>query len=243
MELTVLDWLFVAFLIGIEPFLGIRFHRRVGDQVAAGVANARVGHYRHIILLEWGLLLLVLLLWGASGRGWSQLGLGFPVGTGTWVGMGVALAASAFLVLQWLGLRGDEEKLREMYRQYRSIRAMMPEDDRDRRWFGAVSVTAGICEEVVYRGFLLGVASALGGVWIGILVSSLVFGLGHAYQGPAGMLRVAGIGLALAGITVLTGSLWAAMLIHAVLDITSGLLAQRALRVGEPEPDELQATA
>jgi membrane protease YdiL (CAAX protease family) len=104
-------------------------------------------------------------------------------------------------------------------------------------------VSAGICEELIYRGFLLGVLSALGGAWLGVLISSLIFGLAHSYQGPAGIAKTAGVGLVMAGLTVLTGSLWAAIFLHIVIDITSGLIAQRVVYVAARSLGEVGTAA
>jgi len=231
MELTVFDWLLVASLIVPLPLLGIALHRRVQARVAAGIPGARIAHFGNIIVLEWSLFLVTLALWSLSDRSWEQLGLGLPLDMGWWVGGALALGAAGLLVLQWLTLQKDEDKLRGMSGQFESLRAMLPHDHWEQRWFGAVSISAGICEEIIYRGFLLGVLSTLGGAWLGVFVSSLVFGLAHSYQGPVGIAKTAGVGLIMAGLTVLTGSLWAAMFLHIVVDITSGLIAQRVVSV------------
>jgi membrane protease YdiL (CAAX protease family) len=243
MSLSFFDWLLVISLLALLPLLGIAMHRRVKARVAAGIPGARIAHFGHIIILEWSLVLVTLVIWGFSGRGWEHLGLGLSLDLGWWVGSALALVASGFLVLQWLGLRNDENKLQRMSPEFESLQAMIPHDHREQRWFGAVSISAGICEEIIYRGFLLGVLTALGGAWLGVLVSSLIFGLAHSYQGPKGIAKTAGIGLVAAGITVLTGSLWAAIFLHIVIDITSGLIAQRVMDVSGRSPEGIGAPA
>jgi membrane protease YdiL (CAAX protease family) len=53
--------------------------------------------------------------------------------------------------------------------------------------FMALAITAGLCEEFLYRGFAMAVLSRLGSpVWGTILISSIVFGLAHLYQGRGG---------------------------------------------------------
>ena len=60
------------------------------------------------------------------------------------------------------------------------------------------------------------------GIVAAALASSVLFGMGHAYQGVVGVAKTAGVGLVLAAITLLSGSLVPAILLHAVLDLTSG---------------------
>ena len=66
-----------------------------------------------------------------------------------------------------------------------------------------------------------------------VVLSSIVFGLGHAYQGPVGMGKTALVGLVLALLTVFSGSLFVPMLLHTVIDLTSGRMMGAALRAAD----------
>lgn len=83
---------------------------------------------------------------------------------------------------------------------------------------------AAFGEEMVFRGYLLNrLAAFFGGKRLGwgaaVVLSSLVFGAGHAYQGPAGMILTAGVGVLYALAYLLTGrNLWAPILIHGLYD-------------------------
>jgi membrane protease YdiL (CAAX protease family) len=56
-----------------------------------------------------------------------------------------------------------------------------------------------------------------------------VFGIMHAYQDVGGAARAAILGAVLAVPVVLTGSIVPAMVAHAAIDLTSGLLLARWL--------------
>ena len=60
------------------------------------------------------------------------------------------------------------------------------------------------------------------------VVSSLIFGFGHLYQGWSGMLKTGAVGAFLAGTYLLSGSLFVGMLIHALMDMYSGRLLHMA---------------
>lgn len=82
-------------------------------------------------------------------------------------------------------------------------------------------------EEVVARGALLARSQALlGGVWGPVLLSSLLFGLGHAYQGWMGVVQTMLAGVVLARLTLYWGTLWPAIFAHGALN-TFSLLALR----------------
>ncbi|HEX2729856.1 MAG TPA: CPBP family intramembrane glutamic endopeptidase [Rubrobacteraceae bacterium] len=82
---------------------------------------------------------------------------------------------------------------------------------REERWvFAALSVTAGICEEILFRGFLL---FYLQDFFLGlplaaaVTVSSIVFGMAHLYQGGKGVLGTGVFVLGMALLYVWSGSL------------------------------------
>jgi uncharacterized protein len=87
-------------------------------------------------------------------------------------------------------------------------------------------VVAGY-EELLARGLLLQRSRhVFGGVWLPVLASSILFGLGHIYQGWPGVLQTAVIGVVLARLTLHWGTLWPAILAHAALN-TLTLVAAR----------------
>jgi uncharacterized protein len=83
---------------------------------------------------------------------------------------------------------------------------------------------AAFGEEIVYRGYLLERgAAAVGGTgaafWLAALVSSILFGYGHFYKGPAGMLDSGIAGLILAAAYLLSGrNLWTCVFAHGFID-------------------------
>jgi len=82
----------------------------------------------------------------------------------------------------------------------------------------------GVYEELFARGLLLARCRLLlGGTWAPVLVSSLLFGLGHLYQGWVGVAQTTLIGIVLALAVLRWGSLWPAILAHALLDVASML--------------------
>ncbi|KAB2958024.1 MAG: CPBP family intramembrane metalloprotease, partial [Thermoanaerobaculia bacterium] len=83
---------------------------------------------------------------------------------------------------------------------------------------------AAFGEEFVYRGYLLlRAAEALGGgraaQWVAMALAAVLFGIGHYYKGPAGMLDSGFAGLLLGAAYLLTGrNLWTAILAHGFID-------------------------
>jgi membrane protease YdiL (CAAX protease family) len=107
-------------------------------------------------------------------------------------------------------------------------------DDLPTAVIAAIMVFVGVYEELTARGVLLNrCCAALDGVWAPVLLSSVLFGLGHAYQGWIGVTQTSVVGAILAFYTLRWGTLWPAILAHALLDTLSvaalaGLDAQHA---------------
>jgi membrane protease YdiL (CAAX protease family) len=97
---------------------------------------------------------------------------------------------------------------------------LIPETRQEKLWSVLLlAPTAAFCEEFLYRGYLLAQLSqwvhSVSWAWI---VSSIAFGLAHAYQGWSGVLRAALLGAVLAYPVVHLGSLYPSMVAHALID-------------------------
>jgi len=99
------------------------------------------------------------------------------------------------------------------------IAPLVPVTRTERRWYALVALAAGVGEELVFRGFALRLLTDLGiDGWAALAVAAAAFGLVHVYQGVAGVALTAALGLFLSVVYVATGSLVAAMIVHAAVD-------------------------
>ena len=204
-------------------------------RLAADPVNARRGHYRRLIAGEWVPTVVLLATWAVMHRPWPALRLagGTPLGLG--LGFGYVLALVGLLVLQRRALLARPDRRARVRKALNYAKPLLPHSPAERRLFWAVSATAGVCEEVFFRGFLTWYFSAWMGPVAAVLLASVLFGAGHVYMGIAQVPKTAMIGLIFAVVVGLTGSLWPAMLLHAAVDWNSGELAFRLLK--EPVPD------
>ena len=92
------------------------------------------------------------------------------------------------------------------------------------QWLLLIWTFAAFGEEIGYRGYLLRRAADTGGrskaaYWAGTLVVAVLFGYGHYYKGPAGIVDSGMAGLILAAAYVLSeGNLWVCILAHGFID-------------------------
>ena len=104
---------------------------------------------------------------------------------------------------------------------------LLPATVREARVFIGVSLTAGICEEVLYRGYLLWYLQSLGLGRGAVVVAIVAFGLAHAFQGIRGIVLTGVMGAVFMGLYLLTGSLVAPIVLHATVDLANFLMVYR----------------
>ena len=156
--------------------------------------------------------------------GWSVAGLAWP--KSWWKTVAMAFAAAALLllgsqfVIQPLG-----SHLWPRPEQVSSLLKVPAYDWKIAlRNLAIVWIFAGFGEEVGYRGYLLTRAADLGNrsrvaYVAAMLYVAVLFGFGHFYKGPAGVLDSTYSGLVLGGVYLLSGrNLWAAILAHGLTD-------------------------
>ena len=234
MEPGALDHLLMAILVLGMPAWGLWERRWLLRSLAAGTRDARMQVYRQSIAVQWVLVLVLLGLWSSGGRDLPGLGLGFDAGRGFWIGAGLAGGAAAGLVAQTVAVLRNPENLDSVRAQLEPAGALLPRDDREERTFAALSFTAGVCEEILYRGFVIAYFAAFLDTPVAVVLSALVFGVGHAYQGTLGIVKTGAVGLVLAGLYLLTGSLWVPMLLHVLMDLQGGHLGRLAFASPTP---------
>jgi len=229
------DHILVAILATLFPVWGATFgFRRLMRARPEALPHVRVSVYRIAIALQWTLTAAVVALWlvARPRRSWGPAivpGLGLAPAL-TWgllgVTIGVAIAAVA-LVRQRRRALADDEALARVRGQMRrrGLELMLPHTREELSVFAWLAVTAGVCEETLYRGYLIWYL----GHYLALLpaagIAAVLFGCGHTYQGWRGILLTSLVGAFLAAIYLVTGSLLAPIAIHALMDLHSGHIA------------------
>jgi membrane protease YdiL (CAAX protease family) len=231
MSFDTLFTLIILLLLAVAfPLMGVQDYRLLLRQTREGDADARVNFYKGVLKFHWPLTIGLLAWWLLSGNGLESVGL-IPVADGRqWVAIGVGVFAILALVIYLAIVSRNTDKLTEVKKQIGDLAILAPQTPREDCLFDMVAITAGVCEEILYRGLLLATLVSLVGTWPAVAITSLIFGLGHAYQGISGIAKTGLVGLVLALLTVFSGSLFIAIVLHAVIDLASGRVMGRALR-------------
>jgi CAAX protease family protein len=162
--------------------IGIQAYRAAihGEAMRAAVNANRIGMYERTIMSEWLMFAFVLLgLWLSNSPFTAVLG-------DRWrsfreiardIGIGAVFMVTAVFVTSVLAGHHDAEASH-------ATSFLLPRTSPEIALWVVLSLTAGICEETVYRGYLQRQFTALTkSVPIGILLSAACFGAAHSYQG------------------------------------------------------------
>lgn len=177
-----------------------------------------------LLLVLQGLIILLglRLLLAIRRQSWRHLGLQAltPKDLGRTL-IGILSCIGANVVLTTMVFAADPQLLNRHIDQLKVIAAALS-SEIPFAGIAAMMFFVGVYEEIMARGFLLSRCRiALGGVGGPVLLSSLLFGLGHLYQGWIGVLQTTLFGIVLAALTVRWGTLWPAIFAHATLNTLS----------------------
>lgn len=237
-------WLIFAVLGVILPWRGRAKLKKLLEQLNMSGAD-RLALYTSTITFQWFMALVT--AWRAWARGLTLAQLGL-LHQGHWRILLAAMFGAAILGgLQWLNLRrmGRAKVNVPGFMRLLATRIL----PRSRKEFGVyilLALSAGLCEEFLYRGFAMAALSRWGlSPWITVLLSSALFGLAHLYQGLGGFVSTLVIGTVFGSARIAYDALAPEMAWHAAFDAVAGLAGPRYLLQPEPsvEGEEIRSSA
>jgi membrane protease YdiL (CAAX protease family) len=187
------------------------------DPNIGGGPHGNIPLYLAIIGAEW---CLVLYIW-LGGRCEGAVPLRELIG-GRWAGLRAVMAdfgvAAGFWAVWTLAAIGMNLLLRPSHAATAGF--LNPRGAAEVTLWVAMSMTAGFCEEVVYRGYVQRQALALtGSAALAVGVQAVLFGAGHWYQGRKQVILITGLGLLFGILARWRRSLRPGMISHAWSDI------------------------
>jgi membrane protease YdiL (CAAX protease family) len=228
--MTLYDHLFVVVFAIVFPVAGFISFQRLLKKAEAGLQIDRGHLYRTTAIHQWSLFFAGLFLWVNSARSLSLLGLELQINQPFLIGAALTIASIIVLLLQLRQvMSASQEKIAAIRKMIGKLSFMLPQTGNELARFYMVSITAGIVEEILWRGFLIWYLSQMMPLWSAALLSAIAFGLAHAYQGWAQVPKITLVGAAFAGLYLLSGSIWLPMILHAAVDILQGRLTYEAL--------------
>jgi membrane protease YdiL (CAAX protease family) len=231
------DLIYVALFAVVSPLWGYlvswtAFRRRA----QADPARARLRLWAESITEMWAVVAAGAALWTYYDRSWTSFGFAAPEGWRLWASIGLNLLLVIYLGISAASVIRNEEVRAGVRKQFTGeLAAVLPHTRADMVLFAGVSLTAGFCEEFLFRGYFIWFLAPWLGWWGAAALSLVIFAGGHAYQGWTGVIRTGAVGAIFTLVVAISGSLWPAMALHFILDLGMGIISWLALR-GEGRP-------
>ncbi|MCJ8007055.1 CPBP family intramembrane glutamic endopeptidase [Lederbergia wuyishanensis] len=231
--MDIIIWLVITFLFLYEPIYGYFDYQKFKERVRRN-PNERTKYYKKVMVGLWipTLVILGLVIFGPLT--WHDIGLrGITLDTdplGTWVTyivIGIAILYTLLLIYYFVGSKVSKKIQQEIIKATKrdleksKFADIMPVTKEDKKVWTFVSWTAGITEEIIYRGFLIFAIPHLFpslSIWAVLIISSIIFGLAHTYQGFSNVVRTSIVGLFFAVLYMCLHSIIPVMLLHFFID-------------------------
>jgi uncharacterized protein len=221
-------WLIFVVLGVLIPWRGrARLQRLLARSIVD--TKEKLVLYGSTIAFQW--ILMAAVVWRAIARGLTASDLGLarhPTAEllGTSVAGAVVLGA-----FQWFNLRRIGRMTGAVPDFMRQLaQRILPGPPVELAPYFALAITAGICEEFLYRGFAMAALNQAGvGSSAVVAISSALFGLAHTYQGKSGVVGTTLMGLLFGAARVGSQSLVPVVVWHSVVDLVAGIAGPKYL--------------
>jgi uncharacterized protein len=221
-------WLIFLFLGAVIPWRGRARLQRLLARPAIDTLDKLI-LYGSTIAFQW--VALGVVAWRALARGLTPAQLGLAHHSTAGIVVAGLLGAALLGTFQWFNLRRIGRMTGPTPELMRKLaERILPTKPVELLSYCGLAVTAGVCEEFLYRGFAMAVLQRAGlPTTLVVILTAVFFGLAHAYQGRSGVMATAFMGI-LFGIGRLVFDSLAPMTVwHAGLDIVAGIAAPRFL--------------
>ncbi|MDZ5473732.1 CPBP family intramembrane glutamic endopeptidase [Bacillus sp. 31A1R] len=219
----ILMTLIILFTVIIVPLLDVIGYKRIEREKSS---KARMQFYYYLITIEWLIVGAIFLVSYLNGISMKELGFIFQFETiSNFLYFIGGLLTSTIVLFFVLSRIPFYRKMLE--KQLSLIEHMLPASIKERLVFALGAITAGICEEIIYRGFLFHYFSQapfeLSTTMI-MIVTSVIFGLAHIYQGWKGVIVTGLVGFLMARFYVNSGTLIIPIILHIIIDLRFAVL-------------------
>jgi membrane protease YdiL (CAAX protease family) len=210
------------------PLSGYRQQKLLINDSLKKTGN-KIKWYGRTVLWSWIPTLVIILVVVMSGFKLRHIGLK-PInlatsGMSNWVIYSVFLIYILYLSYNLYSIIilaiSHESRTESIHQIPQRMRPMLPVTKKERQMWVFVSITAGITEEIQYRGYLFFAFSLLFPsipLWGVLIISTLLFGIGHIYQGKSAV-RPTLAGFMFGFMYIIFDSIVPIILVHIIQDL------------------------
>ena len=187
-------------------------------------ANYRLVDYKQTIFIFWVLTWLVISNTFID----KSMALNFYPAFNI-IGIILAALILIFIILQIVTSKvSTMEKAESVIEKMKDNYHYLPKSKREFIWFNLLSLSAGICEEIIFRLFIFSYLLENTNLAIAFILTNIIFAITHVGSGKQHILSAFILGLLFTAIYYFTSNIWLSMILHSAIDISAGFLGYYA---------------
>jgi len=130
---------------------------------------------------------------------------------------------AASLLFFWIvhSITPSVKNLKKIKKKYAKIYYLVPKTPGEYKFAIFLSFVAGICEEIIYRGFLFWQLTLYMPFYLAVVITNIIFGLLHWGTGKENAISTFVLGMIYSALSIYFDSLWPAILAHILTDLYS----------------------
>ncbi|MBA4537060.1 CPBP family intramembrane metalloprotease [Bacillus aquiflavi] len=236
--MNIILWGLICFILVYEPMIGYWLYQRFKMRVITD-PSIRLRYYHILMIGLWLSTLMILIVIANFKLTLKDILITVPninteiLGTViTYIVIGIVILYTLLLLYYVIGyFISDHVKNQLIFMKQKQVEQItfteiLPVTKREKSTWNQVAWTAGITEEMIYRGFLIFSFTTLfpeWSIWLVLLCSSILFGLAHTYQGLSGVIRTTVFGFVFGMLAVALNSIIPLILLHTLIDYVGKL--------------------
>lgn len=218
--------LFLLYFVVCETWFGLTKYKKIMQAINDGhMPKTRL--YTRLMMGLWIPAGIVVLLSTTSKFTFKGFGLSwFKLNDQKWfLYIASVLAGVYFLYLVYslIALRINAIKKVSISQKIpNEVKVLLPISTKEKLVWICVAITAGITEELLFRGFFFNLMEQLFpglNVFIILVISMLIFGVGHLYQGVSEAVKPMILGLVFGMFYIAFGTIIPCIILHAMQDL------------------------
>lgn len=186
---------------------------------------------------------VVMLVWLWFKRPLADIGLTQPVNFSSWWWIAIAFIliylADSFITLS------TKKEIDKAIEDFKKRTPFLPTKKSELPEYLLLCFSAGVFEEIVYRGYLINYCWYLFDGFnyqqmLSVFLPAFVFSIAHFYQGAKAVIKIFVLAVLFGYLFIFSGSLLVVMILHFLVDAVGGLLAIKYMKEDEPpiiDPD------
>ncbi|MBM3414906.1 MAG: CPBP family intramembrane metalloprotease [Bacteroidetes bacterium] len=229
----------LAFIFGITLPVFAAYNRPKSSAGAGFSSTEKKQVYVSVSFSLFLMAAIIIVVWLLFSRPLTALGFIRPGPLQSW-GWVVALFMALYIA-DTISVIGSETRLEKARREWLKTIPFTPTRRQEFPLYLVMCFSAGVFEEIIFRGFLINYCLGLFAGWghtelWAVLIPGVAFSMGHYYQGGRALIKILILSFLFGFLFIRSGSLLTVMLLHFLVDAAGGLLTLKYMSEQKKTP-------